>query len=348
MKTKLITSGETADEEIQEAAQWLRHGALVAFPTETVYGLGANGLDSEAVAAIYAAKGRPADNPVILHLAEPAEVKKYVSEIGPKAKKLLDVFCPGPITLILRSKNIVPRIVTAGLDTVGIRIPSHPIARELIRAAGVPVAAPSANLSGRPSPTNAQAVLEDLNGKVAAVLDGGESEVGLESTIVDCTGNVPVVLRPGAVTLEMLHHVIGAVRLDAAIGNEEMVPRAPGMKYRHYAPLAPMTLYEGEAHKMELAIQEAVRQALASGKCVGAIVSEETALLLPRGTVVRTYGRRGDTAAIAAQLYTALRSFDAIAVDEIFAEGMTEQKGLSLAVMNRMYKASGYRTVQLH
>lgn len=347
MKTKLIKAEQGMEGGIEEAARWLRHGNLVAFPTETVYGLGANGLDFEAVSAIYAAKGRPADNPLILHLSESADARKFVSEITPKAERLLEVFCPGPITLVLRCKSIVPRVVTAGLSTVGIRIPSHPVARKLIRAAGVPIAAPSANLSGRPSPTNAQAVIEDLNGKIAAVIDGGESEVGLESTIVDCTGPVPVVLRPGAVTLEMLRHVVGAVRLDAALKDEKTIPKAPGMKYRHYAPEAPMTLYEGEAHKIEAAIGQAAQEALAKGRRIGAVVSEETAAFMPKGTIVRTYGRRGDTAAIAAQLYTAFRSFNALGVDEILAEGMADQKGLSLAVMNRMYKASGYRTVRL-
>lgn len=346
METSIIQMKKADNEALLPAAELLRNGALVAFPTETVYGLGANGLDAVAASGIYAAKGRPSDNPLILHIADLAMLDRLVEPVGEMAERVMKAFWPGPITLILRRKPIVPDLITGGLDTVGIRMPDHEIARALIRLADIPIAAPSANTSGRPSPTSAAAVLADLDGKIDALIDGGDCRFGLESTIVDCTGEVPTVLRPGAITLEMLAQVVGEVKLDPALAGMDSVPKAPGMKYTHYAPKAPMIMLEGEAEKIEAALLDEIAKAQAAGKRVGAIVSEETAAKLPDGVEVSIYGKRGELDRIAANLYRSLRAFDRRAVDVIYAEGTAEQ-GLGLAVMNRMHKASGYRIISL-
>ena len=255
MQTEIITITDVKAQQadLARAGKVLRSGGLVAFPTETVYGLGANGLDADACARIYEAKGRPSDNPLILHVSDRAMVEMIAAEVTPMAEKLLAAFMPGPITLILRRKAIVPDRITGGLDTVGIRMPEHPVARAMIRAAGVPVAAPSANISGRPSPTTAASVLRDMKGRIPLILDGGPCHFGVESTIVDCTGPVAVILRPGAITREMLTEVLGGCKLDPALVGADTVPRAPGMKYKHYAPKAPLTLLEGEPSKMAAA-----------------------------------------------------------------------------------------------
>jgi L-threonylcarbamoyladenylate synthase len=329
---------------LDQAAAVLRQGGLVAFPTETVYGLGANGLDPRAVARIFAAKGRPADNPLILHIADSHEVAKLAKKVTANAAALMAKYWPGPLTVVLARTRLVPDAATGGLDTVAIRLPDSTVARELIRLAGVPVAAPSANTSGRPSPTTAEDVLADLAGRIEVIIDAGPCGIGVESTVVDCTTPVPTLLRPGGVTLEMLAETLGEVEVDPALGGEHVRPRAPGMKYTHYAPAAPMTLYEGEAEAVAAAIAaEAARLAVA-GRRVGAVVSDETARLLPAGTEKAPYGARGDLDAAAAGLYTALRRFDAAPVDVILAEGVAES-GIGLAVMNRMRKASGYNIV---
>ena len=332
---------------LAEAGRILREGGLVGFPTETVYGLGANGLDAAAAAGIYAAKGRPSDNPLILHVANRAMMDSIAAEIPEMAEKLITAFWPGPMTLILKRKPIVPDRITGGLDTVGIRMPDNDIARAMIRAAGVPIAAPSANISGRPSPTTAAAVYHDMQGNVPLILDGGACTFGVESTIVDCTGDTAVILRPGAITREMLEELLGEVRLDPALVGEKVVPRAPGMKYTHYAPKAPLTLIEGAPEKMAAAFQRELQKAQAAGHVVGIIVSREVAAavqgLLPQ-ELIRVYGAQGDLAAIAAELYEALRSFDRKPADMLLAEGTTEQ-GLGLAVMNRLHKASGFRSL---
>lgn len=348
MKTTLITIGEIdkAAEALCPAAKILRAGGLVAFPTETVYGLGANGLDGAAAMKIYSAKGRPSDNPLILHIADEAMLAQLTQAVSEAARQLMRAFWPGPMTLILRRQSVVPDQVTGGLDTVGIRMPDHPVARALIQMAGVPLAAPSANTSGRPSPTTAAAVLADLDGKIDAVVDGGACNYGVESTIIDCTEAVPIVLRPGAVTMEMLRDTIGVVLLDPALAGETGVPKAPGMKYTHYAPKAPLILLEGNAQRMADALLAEIGKAEAAGKCPGVIVSEETATLLPRHVETAVYGRRGDAAQIAANLYEALRGFDHSRVDVIFAEGTTE-RGIGLAVMNRLHKACGYRIIRV-
>ena len=235
---------------LSQAADVLKKGGLVAFPTETVYGLGANGLDPNAVAGIFAAKGRPSDNPLILHISQASEVEKLALEVPPNARALMDKFWPGPLTLVLPRAKAVPDIVTGGLDSVGIRLPDSVVARELIGLAGVPLAAPSANTSGRPSPTTGQDVLADLAGKINMVIDAGPCGIGVESTVVDCTTPVPTLLRPGGVTVEMLIDVLGEVRIDASLSNSHLVPKSPGMKYTHYAPAAEMFLVEG--NKMPL------------------------------------------------------------------------------------------------
>lgn len=335
-------------EEIQEAGRILRAGGLVAFPTETVYGLGANGLDGDACRGIYEAKGRPSDNPLILHVANRGMMDRVAEEIPLMAEKLLTAFTPGPITLILKKKSCVPESITGGLSTVGIRMPDHDAARAMIRAAGVPIAAPSANTSGRPSPTTAEAVYHDLKGKIPLILDGGPCHYGVESTIVDCTGKTAVILRPGAVTREMLEEVLGETELDPALVTEDTVPRAPGMKYRHYAPKAPMTLVEVSSAKMSETFLKEIERLQNAGKRVGIIASEETLAIIgdrvPKDLLV-SYGRRRDLSIIAANIYEALRSFDDKSVDCLLAEG-TSEEGLGLAIMNRLRKASGNQVIE--
>ncbi|WP_425058664.1 Threonylcarbamoyl-AMP synthase [Sporomusa carbonis] len=323
------------------AADILKQGGLVAFPTETVYGLGANGLDAHAVAGIFRAKGRPADNPLILHIDSPDKINDLAVSVPGSAQALIGQYWPGPLTVIVERRSCVPDAVTGGLNTVAVRLPASLIARELIRLAGVPVAAPSANISGRPSPTAAQDVLADMDGKIDAVIDAGPCAIGVESTVVDCTTPVPTLLRPGGITYEMLTAVLGEVEVDPALAGSRAVPKSPGMKYTHYAPLAPMFLVEGDR---SIVVRE-VQQALAAGKRVGAVVSAETAAGLPPAAITVVYGSHADAHAIAANLYTALRSFDNKAVDVIYAEGIAEQ-GLGLAVMNRMRKAAGYRIIR--
>ena len=344
VNTEFFTVDKNAPEEaaLAAAAAVIRRGGLVVFPTETVYGLGADGLNEEAVHRIYQAKGRPSDNPLILHIAGKEELEGLVREVTPPAQILMERFWPGPLTLVLPKNPLVPDVVTGGLDTVAVRMPDSAVARRLIERAGVPLAAPSANVSGRPSPTDAQAVMADLNGRVDLILDAGPCEIGLESTVVDCSGERPVLLRPGGITREMLEAAVGPVRLDPAIGQDVSRPRSPGMKYTHYAPAAPMRLVEetGDAGR-ELLLAELDRE-LAAGRRAGAVVCRETALLLPPAVTAAVHGSAGRPREIAARLYGALRYFDRHPVDVIYAEGV-EETGLGLAVMNRLRKAAGHR-----
>jgi len=334
---------------LQQAGEILRQGGLVAFPTETVYGLGANGLDGDACGRIYDAKGRPSDNPLILHVANRSMVDQVAVQVTPLAEKLLAAFCPGPITLILKRRALVPDRITGGLDTVGVRMPENDVARAMIKEAGVPVAAPSANISGRPSPTTAAAVARDMDGRIPLILDGGACRFGVESTIVDCTGSKAVILRPGAVTREMLAELIGeeAVALDPALVGADAVPKAPGMKYTHYAPKAPLTLIEGMPTRMARAFQREIGRLQAEGHTVGVIAShavlQELYDLVP-ADLMADYGHQQDLPAIAANIYEALRSFDDKPADVLLGEGTTED-GLGLAIMNRLHKASGFRTL---
>ncbi|MDR3589093.1 MAG: L-threonylcarbamoyladenylate synthase [Negativicutes bacterium] len=327
---------------LAQAADILRRGGLVAFPTETVYGLGANGLDPHAVAGIFAAKGRPVDNPLILHIADCREVAKLVRLVPANARVLMETYWPGPLTLVMERTKAVPDAATGGLDTVAIRLPDSLVARELIKLAGVPLAAPSANTSGRPSPTTAQDVLADLDGKIDMVIDAGPCNIGVESTVVDCTTPVPTLLRPGGITLEMLLETLGEVEVDPGLGGAA-IPRSPGMKYTHYAPAAPLILLEGEYPAQTKVLAEQIRKAQAEGKRVGAVVATETAV--PEGVAAAVYGSRRHSEEIAANLYNALRFFDTEPVDIIFAEGI-EETGLGLAVMNRLRKAAGYRIIR--
>ncbi len=336
------------EEDLEEAAAVLRNGGLVAFPTETVYGLGANALDERAAKKIYEAKGRPSDNPLIAHISGPEELAPLVEEIPEAAEKLMERFWPGPLTMIFRKKEIVPYGTTGGLDTVAVRMPSDPIARKLISMAKVPVAAPSANLSGRPSPTTAEHVWQDMAGRIDIIVDGGPVGIGLESTIVDVTGEIPTVLRPGAVTMEMLEETLGRVEIDPAIlgpMKEGTKPKAPGMKYRHYAPKAEMTLVEGEMEQVVRSINRLAKKSLADGKKVGIICTDETRSCYPAG-MVRSIGIRAKEETVAHNLYAVLREFDDLGADVIYSESFPGDQ-IGQAIMNRLTKAAGYHIIHV-
>jgi L-threonylcarbamoyladenylate synthase len=331
---------EPRSEIIDRAGMILRRGGLVAFPTETVYGLGASALDGRAVRRIFEVKGRPPDNPLIVHVAGREMLRPLVRSWPATAEKLMAAFWPGPLTLVLPAAPGVPREVTAGLDTVGIRMPAHPVALALIASAGIPVAAPSANLSGRPSPTTAGHVLQDLDGRIDAILDAGPAGVGVESTVLDLVADVPVILRPGGITPEELEKVIGKVKVDpGADGGDVSRPRSPGMKYRHYAPRVPLVLVEGEPERVAARLKELADNYRALGRRVGILATAETAGKLNGGQVV-VAGSRQNPAAIASRLFAALRQLEGRGVDVILAEGI-EPRGLGLAVMNRLRRAAG-------
>lgn len=343
----LVSPDAPSEEAIAPAAAALKAGELVAFPTETVYGLGANALDGAAVAQIFAAKGRPADNPLIVHVADRSAVSQVVKDLPPKAVALMDAFWPGPLTLVLPRQAVIPTEVSAGLETVGVRMPSHPVALALIRAAGVPVAAPSANRSGRPSPTSAEHVLEDMNGRIPWVIDGGETGVGLESTVLDMTVDPPVMLRPGGVTVEQLQPVIGEVRIDPGVNGvaKSDRPRSPGMKYTHYAPKAPVLLIEGPVLRMQEKIIDLAEEYAAEGKRVGILCATES-MGRYGAPVVLDYGNRHQLELVAANLFRSLRAFDRHEVDVVLAEAVPET-GIGLAVMNRLRRAAGGRVVSV-
>jgi len=351
METKIIRIEDKEnlkDDQLMEAAEILRKGGIVAFPTETVYGLGANALETQASAKIYAAKGRPSDNPLIAHIASIDDLPKLAAKIPEAGRKLAEKYWPGPLTLVFPKKEIVPYGTTGGLDTVAVRMPSDPIATRLIRLAGVPVAAPSANTSGRPSPTRAEHVIEDMNGKIEMIIDGGEVGIGVESTIVDVSGEIPTLLRPGAITMEMLKETVGEVEIDPAIlgpMNEGMKPKAPGMKYRHYAPNAEMTLVEGEMDKVVEFINREAKAALEAGKKVGIICTEESRQYYSYG-ILEVIGSREHEETVAHNLFAVLREFDDQKVDCIFSESFSKDR-LGQAIMNRLCKAAGYHIVNV-
>ena len=351
METRIVKIKDKAavrDEELLEAAEVLRNGGLVAFPTETVYGLGGNALDERAAEKIYAAKGRPSDNPLIAHISCMEELSGLVREIPEAGKKLAAAYWPGPLTMIFPKKENVPYETTGGLNTVAVRMPSDPVASRLIRLAGVPVAAPSANTSGRPSPTRAEHVIEDLNGKIDMIIDGGQVGIGVESTIVDVSGPAPVLLRPGAVTMEMLETVLGHVEVDPAISgpvSKDVRPKAPGMKYRHYAPKADMTLVEGEMERVIQYINEETRKARQAGKTVGIICTEESRGRYPEG-ILEVIGSREHEETVAHNLFAVLRDFDRREVDCIFSESFSRDQ-LGQAIMNRLCKAAGYHIIKV-
>jgi L-threonylcarbamoyladenylate synthase len=329
--------------QVHEAALFLQQNELVAFPTETVYGLGGNGLVDETVEKIYIAKGRPSDNPLILHIAERSQLEELVLDIPPLAEALMEAFWPGPLTLVFPKKPGIAMRASAGLDTVAIRMPDHPLALALIRVSGLPIAAPSANLSGRPSPTTAQHVLEDLEGRIAGVLDGGPTGIGVESTVVDVTGEVPMILRPGGITAEQIAEITGEVAIDPGILGEGAAPKSPGMKYRHYAPEGEMWLVEGQNKTaMVTRIGELAAKAAAEGKKVGILATEESLPYYSKEYTVIPCGQRSDLISVARQLYDVLRRFDQEGVDIIFAETFPNS-GVGVAIMNRLLKAAGGR-----
>lgn len=337
MKIWKMASNELELSALQEAAECIKSGELIAFPTETVYGLGGNGLDPEALLSIFATKGRPADNPLILHISEMGQLQELVEIITPSAKLLMEKFWPGPLTLVLPKSNKVPCEATGGLESVAVRMPSHPIALELIHQAGVPIAAPSANLSGKPSPTNAQDVIEDLDGKIAGIIDGGSTIFGLESTVVDCTGNFPMILRPGGITLEMLEEVVGVVEIDQALLDEKEKPKAPGMKYTHYAPKAKLVMLENEKE-----LEEVLKYIGQNEKKIALVIPEDVAILIPDQVKVVRLGTKNDCTQLASDFYSTLRELDRQGTEEIFILTVLEE-GLGVAVMNRMKKAASHR-----
>ena len=329
------------EEKINAAAKILQQGGLVGIPTETVYGLGANALDEEAVQRIYEAKGRPQDNPLILHITGAQWLPRYCEDIPPIAYVLARKFWPGPLTMILKRKSVVPERTAAGLDTVAVRCPNHPVTLAIIREAGVPIAAPSANTSGRPSCTSAQDVLEDMNGKIAAVVDGGPCTVGVESTILDLTCQPPRLLRPGGLPVESLEQLVGHIDVDKAViapMKEGEQPRAPGMKYRHYAPKAPVTVVTGVPELSARVIVQKVKPGS------GVICFDEFAHLFPEQEV-HTLGHSDDKLTQAQRVFEALRSFDNSSVTEIYAQ-CPDNRGLGLAVGNRLKKAAGFHVIE--
>lgn len=349
METKFCTIEQKAPEAevIAQAGQIIKDGGLVAFPTETVYGLGGDAFNKESSKKIYAAKGRPSDNPLIVHIAKVEDLEKVAKDIPEEAYILAGAFWPGPLTMVLPKREEVPKETTGGLDTVAVRLPDHPVALPFIEAAGGFVAAPSANASGRPSPTTALHVKEDLEGRIEMILDGGEVGIGVESTIVDLTGDKPMILRPGFVTEEMLLRVLGDVETDQTImlGSVAGRPKAPGMKYRHYAPKGSLVLLEGSPEKVLQAMQEKLAAASAKGKKTGVLCSTEIAPFV-KADVVIDVGSRQDEASIARHLYGALRQFDTENVTEIFGESFSRE-GFGAAVMNRLLKAAGYSVESL-
>ena len=333
--------------QIRRAGDILKEGGLVAFPTETVYGLGGNALDAQASAKIYAAKGRPSDNPLIVHIADWDAIYKIASEIPPEARKLADAFWPGPLTMILKKSDAVPMATTGGLDTVAIRMPSNEVARALIRAGGGYVAAPSANTSGRQSPTCAAHVAQDLGGKIEMIIDGGNANIGLESTIVDLTEGKPTILRPGYINQEMLEQVLDEVEMDRGLisPDSNVHPKAPGMKYRHYAPKADLIIVEGEAARVREKINELVRENLAAGKKAGVIGTDESLLYYKEGDV-RSIGSRKEEITIAQHLYSILRDFDESDISVIYSESFETPK-IGQAIMNRLIKAAGHQIIKV-
>lgn len=349
MKAKIIRiDREQIDKEaLREAGEILKRGGLVAFPTETVYGLGGNAMDPEAAKKIYAAKGRPSDNPLIVHIADMESLKVLTPEVPEKAAKLAAACWPGPLTMIFKKTDAVPYETTGGLDSVAVRMPSHPIALELIRAAGGFVAAPSANTSGRPSPTCAEHVKEDLSERIDMIVDGGSVGIGLESTIVDFTEEVPTILRPGYLNRERLSEILGEVRIDPGIMSEDskVRPKAPGMRYRHYAPKAQLIVVEGSTDRVVDKINELASKLQKEGSMAGIICTDET--IGRYGSFIKkSIGRRTDEEGIARHLYGILRDFDKEEVQVIYSEAFdTPQMGQ--AIMNRLLKAAGHMCIEV-
>ena len=335
-------------EQMQEAGDLIAAGELVAFPTETVYGLGGDALHPEAAKKIYEAKGRPSDNPLIIHIADVSDLERVAKEVPAQAKKLAEAFWPGPLTMVVSKKDEVPYATTGGLDTVAVRMPNHPVALELIRRSGKLIAAPSANTSGRPSPTEASHVMEDLNGRIAMVLDGGAVGIGIESTIIDLTESTPMVLRPGYITPQMLSEVLGEeVIIDPGIiaADDTTKPKAPGMKYKHYAPKADMIIVDGEEADVVAKINALTQEAHQEGKKVAVIATEETKAAY-KADVVLSIGARDDEDSIAKHMYKILRECDEVDVELIYSESYKTPR-IGQAIMNRLLKAAAHQVINL-
>ena len=346
MNTEIVKLDAASIDEtaIERAAEIIKNGGLVAFPTETVYGLGANALDAEASKKIYEAKGRPSDNPLIAHIASLDTLDEIVEDVSDVAKKLIDKFWPGPMTLIFKKKDLVPDSTTGGLKTLAVRFPENEIAKALIEKSGVPIAAPSANTSGKPSPTKGEHVIEDLDGKVDMILDGGEVGLGLESTIIDVTDK-PTILRPGFITQEMLEQVIEEVELDKTIlekPTEDFAPKAPGMKYRHYAPKTELVIVRGSAEN----VAQKIREEAKNKKIAIITVDQHKDLYDELDAKVVSWGDLENMDEIAHKIFDALRRVDEWGVDIIYCEAF-EEEGLGLAVMNRLTKAAGYQVIDV-
>lgn len=331
MKTLLLG---TDNKDLARASDILRSGGLVAIPTETVYGLGANAFDKDACLKIFEAKGRPGDNPLIVHIAHKSQLDDIVEEVNENAKKLINAFWPGPLTIVMKKSDKIPNEVSAGLDTVAVRMPSHKIAYQLLDMCGIPVAAPSANTSGKPSPTAAKHVFEDMNGRIDAIVDGGSCEVGLESTVIDVTEDIPKLLRPGGVTYEQLCDVLGTVIKNYEFKDGE-IPKSPGVKYKHYAPKAQVFVVKGN-------FSEYVVKKCDEYKKIGVLCHNK--YNLPQNCIVRYMGDSPEE--YANTLFSHLRDFDSENVDVIFAEDI-DDKGINLAVSNRLYKAAGYNFIEV-
>ncbi|MBQ9233601.1 MAG: threonylcarbamoyl-AMP synthase [Lachnospiraceae bacterium] len=371
----IISSGND-DKAIEKASEILRQGGLVAFPTETVYGLGADALNEDASAKIYAAKGRPSDNPLIVHIADTKAVYELAESVPEKAVMLMEAFWPGPLTIILNKKKIVPDGTTGGLDTVAILMPSHPVAMKLIKESGVYIAAPSANTSGRPSPTLAEHVIEDMNGRIDMILDGGAVGIGIESTIVDLTGETPTILRPGYITKKMLEEIIGDVLIDRAIiePDPNLRPKAPGMKYTHYAPKGEVTIVESEMSDVKedhnLSVIDIKPESIKDDEIrpidkkiidkINALVTEKnaqgfkTAVIATKDNApyyncdnVLIVGEADKGVTISANLYAILRKCDTIGAEYIYSEALNQNE-LGGAIMNRLLKAAGHRVIKVH
>lgn len=347
MDTRIMKiNKESIDKKlIKEAADTIKSGGIVAFPTETVYGLGADGLNVEAVKKIYKAKGRPSDNPLILHISSREQLYPLVKEVPEIANRCMDEFWPGPLTIIFKKSNIVPDIITGGLDTVAIRMPDHPIALELIEQSETPIAAPSANTSGRPSPTKASHVIEDLMEKIEIIIDGGQTGVGLESTVLDLSTEDPIILRPGGITVEKLRNIIPNITQDKSIIHKDVKPKSPGQKYRHYAPKADMLLFSGDMESIIEEINKQTEDFISKGKRVGIMATEETKDSYSKGYILVS-GSRKKPETIASSLFSVIREFDKKNVDIILAEGV-EFDNIGMAIMNRMIKAAGGKVIKL-
>ena len=332
---------------IEEAGAIIRDGGTVAFPTETVYGLGANALDEEAVKKIFIAKGRPQDNPLIVHVCS-KNISELVKEVPEVAQRMIDKFWPGPLTIILEKNDIIPNMTSANLNTVGIRMPSSEIALKLIELSKRPIAAPSANISGRPSPTEVERCIEDLNGKVDYIIGGESSDIGVESTIIDCTVNPPLVLRPGGITLEVLKEIDSNIEIDSALKSkptENFKPKAPGMKYRHYAPKAHLKIIKGKNEKTIEIINEILENYIEKGNDVAILTTDENLNKFNSGKVI-SLGSENNLNEIAKNLFETLRKCDDLGVQHILCQGF-EEKGVGLAIMNRLNKAAGYDILEV-